>query len=468
MNSDKVITTALSILAISTLVLTVAGTDGAIQIEDDNGAAVRLDAPPDHIISIGIGVTTSIIGLGSIDKIVVCDSYSALSEGPKFDRLRDMVSDKRTLASGNLTSKGLEKLKADINNRIDEGLFNKDVDVVIAMTSTPERLDFLKLDGFKNVLIWDTQMKSAKGIDEFIKYIGLICNSSAEDIPSIDDTKASIDKYMSRNSILPVKVQYIEYDNGFKLGSDTSLQSLMIASAGGDPHTYGISGMTGTIEIDLGQYVRSYPETVFLVDSLIYDDAVRMEELKEIVGTDARMICYEELWKSCSFYSSECVRSLAEALYPGISTYLDQKGDDAGWQSGEQPGVVPDPNPIDDDPIDVPGQSPIKEEPEVLPDPTPDIEGTGDTSNTASSDLPGETADTVPEDGQTHNDTPSDTGNEEIYGTPDHNKTSNTNDVLDTVSDDHRSEPSPVLNSVLLIVILLAISGITLVVINRK
>lgn len=45
-------------------------------VTDDHGNTLYFDGPVDHIISIGTGLTASVIQLDAGDKIVVSDSYS--------------------------------------------------------------------------------------------------------------------------------------------------------------------------------------------------------------------------------------------------------------------------------------------------------------------------------------------------------------------------------------------------------
>ena len=325
LNSDKVISSAVVLVVASIMMMASVNIDGqSVIITDDNENRVDLDYLPNHIVTIGIGATMTVIGLNSVDKITVCDSYSAQLSGTGFDKLRERISEGKTFANGNITKNGIADLQRDIENAVNKHLLDKESDIIIATISNPEKLDFLKDNGFKNILIWNVDGKSVEDIDQFIQSINSIFHGAMSSIPHLQDIRESVDKYLKINNIPLVKAQYISYINGFKIGSSASLQAQMISIAGGDPHTYEITGITEAVDMDLSEYAKSYPETLFFVDSEIIDNAELMGRLLGIIGNDCKVSSYDKLWNCYSFYSIECIKTLAESMYPGITPYLEQ------------------------------------------------------------------------------------------------------------------------------------------------
>ena len=58
----------------------------SIEVKDGFGTEFTFDGPVDKVISIGVGVTATVIGVGALDKIVVCDSYSKTNSDRSEER----------------------------------------------------------------------------------------------------------------------------------------------------------------------------------------------------------------------------------------------------------------------------------------------------------------------------------------------------------------------------------------------
>ena len=66
---------AVTVLALYAVPVGGLSADGAITVEDGLGETFSFDGPVDSVVSIGVGVTATVIGIGALDKVVVCDLY---------------------------------------------------------------------------------------------------------------------------------------------------------------------------------------------------------------------------------------------------------------------------------------------------------------------------------------------------------------------------------------------------------
>lgn len=147
----------------------------AIEIEDGLGNDFVFDGPVDKVVSIGKGVSATIIRIGAVDKIVVTDSYTKTDSDAFFKPLQDRIASGDVAAGGNIYSSGREQLKTDIIDAADNG-FDRAKDVVIITGSDTYRapiVDFLKEKGFKNILQWN-DIKEYDDIEDFAEAISLV------------------------------------------------------------------------------------------------------------------------------------------------------------------------------------------------------------------------------------------------------------------------------------------------------
>ena len=103
----------------------------SITITDGYGTEFTFSDEPAHVITVGKGITSTVIQLGGIDKIVVADSYSKSDTDPVFDKLRQYVSEGKIAAGGNIYSSGKTQLETDIVYAADNEKFDRTNDPVI-------------------------------------------------------------------------------------------------------------------------------------------------------------------------------------------------------------------------------------------------------------------------------------------------------------------------------------------------
>ena len=298
------------------------GSDAAFTVTDGEGTMMNFDAPAKKIITIGVGVTATAIGVGALDKIVVCDNYSKTNADPLFDKLREYVEEKKIAANGNIYSSGLSQLKTDIiaSTEADKGGFDKENDVIIASVSASYRAplnDFLTEYGFKKVLYWST-VEDYEDIIDFVEAISLVCNgkvdSNAGTMRAVSD---KITSTLEKEKPEKVKAFYVTYSgNAFKVGNVGSITTAMIEAAGGEVITKD-SSKPSTYETNLNILVSENPGVVIFADNQIVSDTERYNQLKTLVG-ETKIYGLQSIWNNYSIESAKGVWSMASAMYPEL------------------------------------------------------------------------------------------------------------------------------------------------------
>lgn len=186
MNHKAILMAAIALIAVLAIMPSDT-TEGArtFEIEDGFGNDFVFDGPVDKVVSIGKGVSATIIRIGAVDKVVVTDSYTKTDSDAFFKPLQDRIASGDVAAGGNIYSSGREQLKTDIIDAADNG-FDRAKDVVIITGSDTYRapiVDFLKEKGFKNILQWN-DIKEYDDIEDFAEAISLVCTGSVH--PSIE------------------------------------------------------------------------------------------------------------------------------------------------------------------------------------------------------------------------------------------------------------------------------------------
>ena len=312
------------IFASVSIVLSGEDSDAAFTVKDGEGTEFTFDGPVDHIMTIGVGATATAIGVGALDKIVVCDSYSKTNASSVFDKLRAYIEEGRIAANGNIYSSGKAQLETDIVDAAEptKGKFDKDKDVVIAIVSPSYKanLAFLDTYGFKNVLYWDSSVKTYDDIIAFVETISMVCNGKVDDnakrMSLVADT---ISETLSEVNKAPREAFYITYSSGvYKVGNTSSITTIMIETAGGKVVTKDDSKSASTIEVSLPMLKENYPDVVIFADSQIADSQDHMNYLRGIFGNDQKIIALDGIWNNFSIESATGVWTMACAMYPDL------------------------------------------------------------------------------------------------------------------------------------------------------
>jgi len=325
MNNRPIAVLFVLILIVSSVVMTidVGGSDASFVVRDGEGTSFTFDSPVDHIITIGVGATATAIGVGALDKIVVCDSYSKTNSDPIFDDLKRYVEEGRIAANGNIYNSGKEQLKIDIIDAAEptKGRFDKDRDVIFAVASPSYRgnLDFLAENGFRNVMYWNT-VDDYGDIVDFVETISMVCNGKIVDSAAsmrlvVDTITSTLDK----TNIARAKAFYITYSGGeYKVGNTTSITTVMLEAAGGVVITKDPSKPDSTITVNLTKLVEENPTVKIFADHQVYTSEEHMKNIRIQVGNDVPIYGLESIWNNFSIESAKGVWLMASALYPEL------------------------------------------------------------------------------------------------------------------------------------------------------
>lgn len=296
----------------------------AIEVTDGLGNTFTFDEPANKIISIGTGAIATVIGVGALDKLVVCDSYVKKDNDPIFDDLKEKCNNGEIRANGNLWSL-FDELKKDIIYASgDDGSFDKGSDVIILCGTEEKRSKLITElgDSYANILQWNTITEYDEVVD-FVKTISLVCTGGiSEKVEQMEyATRYIKDKFVAEH--IPARnAFYVTYSGGdYKVGNNGSLANSMILAACGNSITIDStkSGTTYGVGISgLTMLIKEYgSDTVVFVDNTIVSDADRLDSVRGAVG-DARLVPLKPIWNNFSIESIDGVWTMACAMYPDV------------------------------------------------------------------------------------------------------------------------------------------------------
>ena len=298
--------------------------DASISVKDGEGTSFTLDGPVNKIITIGVGVTATAIGVGALDKITVCDSYSKTNSDTIFDNLRDYIKEGKIAANGNIYSSGKDQLKTDIINASEptkEGHFDKDKDVIMAVVSPSYRgnLSFLAEEGYKNVMYW-SDVSSYDDIIDFVETISKVCNGKIDDkAATMRLVSEKIDLTLEKEKPVVQDAFYVTFSGGtFKVGNTKSITTVMIEAAGGNVITKDDSKSASTIEVNLTDLISKHPDAILFADSQVFNNDEHMKNLRTAVGNDVTIKGLDAIWNNFSIESAKGVWAMAGSMYPEL------------------------------------------------------------------------------------------------------------------------------------------------------
>ena len=320
---------AVSVAVIAVMVLSVIpfalsdGSDAAVTIRDGYGNEFTFDSEPEHVITVGRGITATVIQIEALDKIVVCDSYSANDDSDVFSALKTKVAEGEIVASGNIYTSGKTDLINSIVNAADTekgGKFDKSKDPVF-ITGGNTYIDPIKEDleskGFSKVLVWN-DITDYSEIATFVSTVSQIVNGSESD-------KVEQMKHVSEviadgvKDKTPRDAFYVTHSGGvYKVGNTNSLANSMITAAGGKSVTTDDGKAKPTYEASLTALIEAHPDAVIFIDNSINKDAELKATLLSRVGrADGKdVVPLDPLWNNYSIESMTGVWTMACAMYP--------------------------------------------------------------------------------------------------------------------------------------------------------
>lgn len=301
--------------------------DNGFYVTDGKGNTIHFDGPVDHIITIGVGVTATVLQLGYGEKIVVADKYSADNKAKVFDQLRQRISEGKAVADGTIYSSGVDALKSNVIDAADAekgGVFDKYRDVMILTGSDTYLINngllkYFQDNGFR-VLVWNDIVEYADVIVFAEKMSLIVSGSISPEINKMRNVVKVIDDKLKEEKVVDkAEAFYLTYSgNVFKVGNVGSIATSMIVAAGGNAITIDTSRSESTYERNLTEVIATYgTDVVIFADSAnIVQKPDRLEELEKQVGRDVKIVELDPLWNNYSIESMQGVWTMACAMYP--------------------------------------------------------------------------------------------------------------------------------------------------------
>ena len=324
-----------SMMALAAIVIIPAGgdssADDSFTVKDGRGTEVTFDKPVEHIVTCGKGPTATVIQLGQLDKLVVCDSYSKNGTEKVFEPLKKKIEDGSVKADGNVYSSGLAAFKTNVIDAADTakgGKFVKESDVIVLTASVANNnalKEYFAGEGFKKILVWDSITEYDQIID-FAKAVSMsLTGEVTNEVKSMELVKKTISDKLEAEHITTVekkvKSVYIRISSGnYALGNTNSLTTSMIDAAGGNNIAFDNAKAKPTYTVSPAELteMRSANEGKIIVflDNTVNED--KQSELKNtIMGSEnTTYVILDGLWNNYSIDSKDGVWTMACAMYP--------------------------------------------------------------------------------------------------------------------------------------------------------
>ncbi|MBO4502947.1 MAG: hypothetical protein J5707_04795 [Candidatus Methanomethylophilus sp.] len=309
-----------------------------VTVVDGYGKVFTFTDEPSHVVTIGKGITATVIQLGGIHKIVVADSYSRTDNNSIFDPLRTQIDSGKTVANGNIYG-GSTALTTDIVYAADNHLFDRESDPVFITGGNSyiqPIVESLVNNGFKKVMAWN-DITEYSDIPDFVSTISKILDGTESDLVTqmrhtSDVIEAGILGHTVREAF------YVTYSGGvFKVGNTNSLANSMISAAGGLSVTTDDSKAKPTYEANITTLVIEHPDAIIFIDNSINSNEAQLNSLKSAIGTDSydRVVPLNPLWNNYSVESMNGIWTMACAMYPDLFS-----GDVPGIDKSTQDNIV--------------------------------------------------------------------------------------------------------------------------------
>ena len=301
-----------------------------ITVTDGRGNSVTFDEVAAHVVTCGKGPTATVIQLGQLDKIVVCDSYSKNGTEEVFNDLKTRIAEGKVKADGNVYSSGLDAFKTNVIAAADTekgGTFDKEKDVIILTASAANNTSlntYFSTAGFKKILIWDSITEYDQIIDFATAVSKVLTGSVSDKVKSMELVEKTISDKLTEKGVAEAdktKSIYIRVSSSnLALGNTGSLTTSMIDAAGGKnlgkdsekaSPTYTISAsVLTTMRSDNGT-----DKIVVFLDTTVTDE--KLTEIQNAMGTtNTTYVKLNGLWNNYSIDSKDGVWTMACALYP--------------------------------------------------------------------------------------------------------------------------------------------------------
>ena len=324
---------AIMTLAVAALIVVPVGDDssaaGKFTVKDGRGTEVQFDDVASHVVTSGVGTSATVVQIGQLDKIVVCDNYSYNSTEEILKDLKKAVDDKKIKANGNVYSSGLDAFKTDVIDAADTatgGKFDKEKDVLI-LTASKATNDSLKTyfegKGFKKILLWDSITEYGQIID-FAKAVSTVLTGKVvNDVKSMELVKDTIKDKLESEKVSDdkkTKALYVRLSSGnYTIGNAGSLATSMMEAAGAKNIGYDSSKSGTTYGVEASAFTdfrTKNPDDKIIVflDSNVTSE--KSTQIKTLMGENTTLVQLESLWNNYSIDSKDGVWTMACAAYP--------------------------------------------------------------------------------------------------------------------------------------------------------
>lgn len=321
-------------LAVTAIIVIPVGDDSSASgftVKDGRGTEVQFDDVASHVVTSGVGTSATVVQIGQLDKIVVCDNYSYNSTEEVLKDLKKAVDDKKIKANGNVYSSGLAAFKTDVVDAADTakgGTFDKEKDVLI-LTASKANNDSLKTYfeglGFKKILLWDSITEYGQ-IIEFAKTVSTVLTGKVtNDVKSMELVKDTIKDKLESEKITDdkkTKALYVRLSSGnYTIGNTGSLATSMMEAAGAKNIGYdsGKSGTTYGVEASAFTEFRENNGTdkiIVFLDANVTEE--KSNQIKTLMGENTTLVPLKSLWNNYSIDSKDGVWTMACATYPNL------------------------------------------------------------------------------------------------------------------------------------------------------
>jgi len=326
---NKTIAAALVVaLALSSLMVAISSADGVaadgpFTIKDVNGNDVSFDKSANNVITLGLGLTLTVIELGMKNKIVGVDMYSApgyASNAPFKDTLEGLEDLGNYYNAG-----GREQIITSIIQMIDSGKFKSEDLVILApnysyiVNDTDGLIKMIAQKGldFRVVLL----AKSGMMFDDiipFVENIGKITGASniGKVVSGMNKVKSEVEKVVTEEGLSGASAIHLSSSTTPTLYNSSILLSMVNIAGGVNVGGNGSSSASYTTDYAaIVQIVEQNPNVVIFIDGGNPDS---VSEFKNKIGNppNAKVLKMDPTFNNTAPSVSEGLWEVACALYP--------------------------------------------------------------------------------------------------------------------------------------------------------
>jgi ABC-type Fe3+-hydroxamate transport system substrate-binding protein len=281
-----------------------------ISVTDPYGNTAEFDAPVNKIVTLGFGLTLTVIDAGCKDKILAVDKYSVYAYN-KNSKVKDLTAN----PIGSVYASDADLVVANMIQFRNIGLFNPATDVIVmnfssAAVAPGGLVDQLQEEGFITLCYGSssyTYDSVVKAVSDVVRLVG----GNASIAERMVDVKASVS---ARGADLAEdekpKAMYVSDSSGTIRVYNTGVAADMILLANGMNVGNNGSGASHVEEVSF--ILQAAPDVIFMDGNYPLTE----EQFKEKLGTDSiKVVKLEKEWNSYGPSTADGLEAISEALY---------------------------------------------------------------------------------------------------------------------------------------------------------